>query len=159
MQPQNPRPGDAAENSPSRGCGSHPLAKFFWRIGKFWLDLGEGWAKVISIWAILIRFRAKSKSCIPKNIRSLTSMVMSLILCYCFLNFVYIKYVYARETRRQIRNEEEFWTIVMNSVLHDSVPHADGAIRVSDYHQSLVLTKHGKEGTKSNYIFSLFTYP
>jgi len=58
-------------------------------------------------------------------------------------------YVYARETRRMTQNGDDYIVIVMHSVLHDTVPEVRGAIRVSDYHQSLAMKKAGEHGTEA----------
>lgn len=58
-------------------------------------------------------------------------------------------YVYARETRRMKQNGEDHIVIVMHSVLEHNVPEVKGAIRVSDYHQSLAMKQVGKHGTKA----------
>jgi len=56
----------------------HPLGNFFGRnlgkIWRIWTNLGEIWAKMIKIWTNFNKIWAKLKSCIPKNIRSLTAM-------------------------------------------------------------------------------------
>jgi len=58
-------------------------------------------------------------------------------------------YVYAREVRNVTRNGEPHIVIVMHSVKQHGVPEVRGAIRVSDYHQSLAMKKVGKHGTKA----------
>lgn len=80
---------------------------------------------------------------------------MSIHKLFDFLNFASIKYVYARETRRQMRDEVEFTSIVMHSVLRDSIPHVNGVIRVNDYHQSIVMTRHGTRGSRSELFYGL----
>nr|CAB3266809.1 phosphatidylcholine transfer protein-like [Phallusia mammillata] len=58
-------------------------------------------------------------------------------------------YVYARETRRIKQNGKDFIVIVMHSVTKHNVPEKKGAIRVSDYHQSLALELWNGKGTKA----------
>lgn len=58
-------------------------------------------------------------------------------------------YVYARETRRIEHKGEEHIVIVMHSVLQHNIPEKRGAIRVSDYHQSLAMKRAGPHGTKA----------
>ena len=57
------------------------------------------------------------------------------------------KYVYARETRKVIREGKEYIVIVMHSVKKHNVKEISGAIRVDDYHQSLALSLWNKRGT------------
>lgn len=56
--------------------------------------------------------------------------------------------MYAREGRKLVRDGKEYTTLVMHSVLHDSVPQERGVIRVDDYHQSVAMTKHGAHGSQ-----------
>ncbi|XP_076802379.1 phosphatidylcholine transfer protein-like isoform X1 [Clavelina lepadiformis] len=56
-------------------------------------------------------------------------------------------YVYARETRKVIREGKEYIVIVMHSVKKHNVKEISGAIRVDDYHQSLALSLWNKRGT------------
>ena len=60
------------------------------------------------------------------------------------------KYVYAREGRRVVRNGKEYVTLVMHSVLKDTISKERGVIRVDDYHQSVAMTKYGAHGSQGN---------
>ena len=85
-----------------------------------------------------------------------SAFVTQQLVFIVFLKFLFYQYVYAREGRKLTRNGKEYVTLVMHSVLKDTIPQESGVIRVDDYHQSVVMTKlgphgsHGETRAKSN---------
>ena len=64
--------------------------------------------------------------------------------------------MYAREGRKYTRDGKDYVTLVMHSVLQDTIPQEKGVIRVDDYHQSVVMTKHGERGSQGMVSASKF---